>query len=281
MSFRRRRKKKDRRRFRGVYLLPNLITTASLFAGFYAIVAAMDGRFYSAAIAILVALVLDGLDGRVARMTKSTSDFGVQYDSLADLVVFGVAPALLVYLWALKGLPYKQFGWVAAFLFVVCGALRLARFNVQQGSMDPRYFNGLPIPAAATLVATSILFYYEIGEWAPERHVYILAMIYLLSFLMVSNVKYVSFKKMDLFQRHPFHSLVAAVLIFVVVATAPTIMGFLLMAAYVASGPISTFIYHRRAALTPKGEGETPPAKLTGSQGLDLGGGGEAQSRPD
>jgi CDP-diacylglycerol--serine O-phosphatidyltransferase len=273
MSIRRRRKKKDKRRFRGVYLLPNLITTGSLFAGFYAIVAAIDGRFHKAAIAILVSLVLDGLDGRIARITKSTSGFGLQYDSLADLVSFGVAPGILVYLWALK--PYHQFGWVAAFLFVVCGALRLARFNVQQGSMDPRYFNGLPIPAAATMIATAIIFYYQIGEWAPERHIYILAMIYLLSFLMVSNIKYMSFKKMELFRRHPFHTLVAVVLIFVVVATAPNIMGFLLMAAYVASGPISTYIYHRRSALASKAEVETPAPKLANPQGLDLGGGGE------
>ena len=273
MSIRRRRKKKDKRRFRGVFLLPNLITTGSLFAGFYAIVASIDGRFYAAAVAILVSLVLDGLDGRIARITKSTSGFGVQYDSLADLVAFGVAPGILVYLWALK--PYHQFGWVAAFLFVVCGALRLARFNVQQGSMDPRYFNGLPIPAAATMIATAIIFYYQIGEWAPERHIFILAMIYLLSFLMVSNIKYVSFKKMDLFRRHPFHTLVAVVLIFVVVATAPNIMGFLLMAAYVASGAISTYMYHRRSALASKGEGETPSPQLANPQGLDLGGGGE------
>jgi CDP-diacylglycerol---serine O-phosphatidyltransferase len=273
MSIRRKRKKRVRR-FRGVYLLPNLITTGSLFAGFYAIVAAMDGRFQAAAIAILVSLVLDGLDGRVARMTKSTSGFGVQYDSLADLVAFGVAPGLLVYLWALK--PYHQFGWVAAFLFVVCGALRLARFNVQQGSFDPRYFNGLPIPAAATMIATAILFYYEIGEWAPERHIYILVMIYLLSFLMVSNIKYVSFKKMELVQRRPFHSLVAVVLIFVVVATAPQIMGFLLMLAFVASGPVSTYLYHRRVAQAPKGEEEAQPSKLGNSQELNLDKGGEA-----
>jgi len=273
MSIRRRRKKKDKRRFRGVYLLPNLITTGSLFAGFYAIVASIDGRFHAAAVAILVSLVLDGLDGRIARMTKSTSGFGVQYDSLADLVAFGVAPGILVYLSALP--PYKQFGWVAAFLFVVCGALRLARFNVQQASLDPRYFNGLPIPAAATMIATAIIFYYQIGEWAPERHIYILVMIYLLSFLMVSNIKYMSFKQMELFRRHPFHTLVGMVLIFVVVATAPNIMGFLLMAAYVASGPISTYLYHRRSALAPKGEGETPPPQLANPQGLDLGEGGE------
>jgi len=274
MSFRRRRKKKDRRRFRGVYLLPNLITTGSLFAGFYAIVAAMDGRFYAAAWAILVSMILDGLDGRIARLTQTTSGFGVQYDSLADLVAFGVAPAILVYLWALK--DFKQFGWAAAFLFVVCGALRLARFNVQTGSIDPRYFNGLPIPAAAVMVASLVAFYTELGEFAPERSMFILVAIYVLSFLMVSNIKYISFKKVELFRRHPFHTLVGLVLIFVVVATAPNIMGFLLMLAYVASGPISTFIYHRRAALAAKGESETPLPKPTSSQGFDLGGGGEA-----
>jgi CDP-diacylglycerol--serine O-phosphatidyltransferase len=278
MSFRRRRKKKDRRRFRGVYLLPNLITTGSLFSGFYAIVASMDGRFYAAAWAILIAMILDGLDGRVARMTKTTSGFGVQYDSLADLVAFGVAPGIMTYLWALK--DFKQFGWAAAFLFVVCGALRLARFNVQQGTFDPRYFNGLPIPAAAVMVAASVAFYHQ-GDIAPQGSRFILGMMYVLSFLMVSNVKYISFKKVELFRRHPFHTLVGLVLIFVAVAAVPDVLGFVLMASYVASGPISTFMYHRREALTPKGEAETPHGKLTGSQGLDLGGGGEAQTRPD
>ncbi len=259
MAFRKRRRKRERRRFRGVFLIPNLITTGSLFAGFYAIAAAMDGRFHAAAWAIFIALVLDGLDGRIARLTKTTSGFGVQYDSLADLVSFGVAPALLVYLWALK--PYQQFGWVAAFLFVVCGALRLARFNVQQGSFDPRYFNGLPIPAAAMQIATAVAFYYEIGEWAPEKHIYILVMIYVLSFLMVSNVKYISFKKVELFRRHPFHTLVGLVLIFVVIAAAPNFMGFLVMVVYVASGPISTYMYYRHPAVTEKGEGDIPTPK--------------------
>jgi CDP-diacylglycerol--serine O-phosphatidyltransferase len=261
MAFRRRRKKRDRRRFRGVFLIPNLITTGALFSGFYAIVAAMDGRFHAAAWAIFIALVLDGLDGRIARLTHSTSGFGVQYDSLADLVSFGVAPALLVYLWALK--PYHQFGWVAAFLFVVCGALRLARFNVQQGSIDPRYFNGLPIPAAAMLIATSVAFYYEIGEWAPEKHIYILVTIYVLSFLMVSNVKYISFKKVELFRRHPFHTLVGLVLVFVVIAAAPDIMGFIAMVIYVSSGVISTIMYYRRPApaLAEKEEGDIPTPK--------------------
>jgi CDP-diacylglycerol--serine O-phosphatidyltransferase len=259
VAFRRRRKKRDRRRLRGVFLIPNLITTASLFAGFYAIVATIDGHYYHAAWAIFISMVLDGLDGRIARITSSTSGFGTQYDSLCDLVAFGVAPALLVYLWALK--PFKQFGWLAAFLYLACGALRLARFNVQQGSQDPRYFNGLPIPAAAMLVAASVAFYHQVGDWFPGKHIYILAMIYVLSFLMVSNIKYASFKKMEVFRRHPFQSLVGLVLLFVVVAAAPDIMGFVAMVLYVASGPLSTYMFYRRPSWTDKGEGEAPAPK--------------------
>ncbi len=259
MSFRRRRKRKDRRKFRGTYLIPNLITTASLFSGFFAIVSAIKGRYESAALAILVAMVLDGLDGRLARLTRTTSGFGVQYDSLADLVAFGVAPALMVYLWALQG--FGRFGWVAAFLFVACGALRLARFNVQTGSIDPRYFNGLPIPAAAAFVATGVLFYLHMGGWSSLRHVYVLVMIYVLSFLMVSNLKFFSFKKPDLFKRHPFQTLVAGVLIFVVVATEPYFMGFILAAAYVASGAISTYLYYSRPQVAEKIEEEIPSPK--------------------
>jgi len=270
MAFRRRRKKKDRKKFRGVYLLPNLITTASLFGGFLAIVFAIEGRFLAAAWAIFVSLILDGLDGRIARMTHSTSSFGVQYDSLSDLVAFGVAPALLVYLWALK--DYGRFGWVAAFLYVVCGALRLARFNVQVGSMDPRYFNGFPIPAAAMVVATTLGFYYRIGEWAFLRHTFILVMIYLLAFFMVSNIKFFSLKKWELFKRHPFQSLVAVVLFFVVVAVEPEIVGFFFMLTYLASGALSSYIYYRsrpeavpekapeETVATPEKPLEHPPA---------------------
>jgi CDP-diacylglycerol--serine O-phosphatidyltransferase len=261
MSLRKRRKKKDRRKFRGTFLIPNLITTGSLFAGFFAIVSSINGHFESAALAILAALVLDGLDGRLARLTQTTSGFGLQYDSLSDLVAFGVAPAIMVYLWALK--DFGRFGWVAAFLFVACGALRLARFNVQTGSIDPRYFNGLPIPAAATFVATSVLFYLTMGDWAYLRHVYVLVMIYVLSFLMVSNLKFFSFKKPDLFKRHPFQTLVALVLIFVVVATEPYLMGFILTAAYVASGFVSTYWYYSRKSVPVKAEEETPTPKLS------------------
>jgi CDP-diacylglycerol--serine O-phosphatidyltransferase len=263
MSFRKRRKRKDRRKFRGTYLIPNLITTASLFSGFYAIVSSINGRFEPAALAILVAMVLDGLDGRLARLTHTTSGFGIQYDSLADLVAFGVAPALLIYLWALK--DFGRFGWVAAFLFVACGALRLARFNVQTGSTDPRYFNGLPIPAAAAFVATGVLFYMSLGDWASLRHVSVLVTIYVLSFLMVSNLKFFSFKQPDLFKRHPFQTLVALVLIFVVVATEPYFMGFVLTAAYVASGVVSTYFYYSRPRVPEKTEEEIPSPKPTNS----------------
>jgi CDP-diacylglycerol---serine O-phosphatidyltransferase len=247
---RRRRKPRERRKFRGIYILPNLITTASLFAGFYAIIEAIHGNFEIAALGVLISLILDGLDGRIARMTHSSSNFGVQYDSLADLVAFGVAPALIVYFWALQ--PYGRYGWVAAFLFVVCGALRLARFNVQIGDIDPKYFNGLPIPAAATMVSTAILMYYELGEWAPTRHGLILFMIYVLSFLMVSNVKYYSFKKFELFQRKPFPVLVAVVLLFLVIAIEPKIMSCLAMAAYVISGPVLTLVLLWRRRKEPE-----------------------------
>jgi len=256
---RRKKRNKERRKFRGIYILPNLITTGSLFSGFYAVVEAINHRFEVAALAILVALLLDGLDGRVARITHSASNFGVQYDSLADLVAFGVAPAVLVYLWALQ--PYGRFGWIAAFLFVVCGALRLARFNVQVGSFDPRYFNGLPIPAAATMVATAILLYYDLGEWAPSRHIFILIMIYLLSFFMVSNIKFYSFKKFDLFRRKPFHVLVGAVLVFIVVALAPYAMGFLLMTGYVVSGPVGTLLLLPRKGETKLDDSEATEVK--------------------
>lgn len=259
MALKKRRKKKDRRKFRGTYLIPNLITTGCLFAGFYAIVSAINGRFESAALAILVALVLDGLDGRLARLTQTTSGFGLQYDSLSDLVAFGVAPALLVYLWALQG--FGRFGWVAAFLFVACGALRLARFNVQTGSIDPRYFNGLPIPAAATFVATGVLFALHVGDWTQLRHVFVLVTIYVLSFLMVSNLRFFSFKKPDLFKRYPFQTLVSGVLIFVVVATEPYVMGFVLAAAYVCSGGVSTYLYFSKRPAPEKAEEESPTPK--------------------
>lgn len=222
---------------RGVYLLPNLFTTGNLLSGFYAVIAVFNADYVSAAIAILVATVFDSLDGRVARMTKTTSKFGVEYDSLADLVSFGVAPGLLIYSWALTN--YGRIGWVAAFLFVACGALRLARFNVQAGTVESRYFVGLPIPAAAGLLAATVLFDDHILRLGAEmKPLLIVVMTYVLAFLMVSNIRYWSFKGVQLRDRRPFQMLVAAVLVVMVVTAAPQVMLFALFALYAASGVV-------------------------------------------
>lgn len=229
---------------KGVYLLPNLITSASLFGGFYSIIAALDGQFENAAIAILVSAVLDGLDGRVARLTGSTSKFGVEYDSLADLVAFGLAPGILIFTWALR--PFGRYGWLAAFLYVVCGALRLARFNVQITTIESKRFNGLPIPAAAAMVCATVLLFFYIGKGEElTRHITVLVLIYALAFLMISNVKYYSFKQLNLSQRMPFRLLVGLILLFLAVAAQPNIMLFLLIFGYVISGPITTFLDYR------------------------------------
>jgi CDP-diacylglycerol--serine O-phosphatidyltransferase len=231
---RKNKKRKDPRR--GIYVLPNLVTTASLFCGFYALIAAISGNYYQAALSVLAAAVLDGLDGRIARMTQTTSAFGVQYDSLSDLIAFGLAPAVLVFLWALK--PFNRFGWMAAFLYLVCGALRLARFNVQTGQVSSNFFVGLPIPAAATIVATTILFIYQMGGTGSTGYLIVLIMIYVLSFLMVSNIPYYSFKGLKLAERRSFNFLVAVVLIFVLVALEPYVVLSVGILGYVLSGPI-------------------------------------------
>jgi CDP-diacylglycerol--serine O-phosphatidyltransferase len=230
-----RRKRPPRKRKKTIYVLPNFITTASMFCGFVAIISSVQGRFEHAAMAILIATVFDSVDGRIARLTNTVSHFGSQYDSLADLVSFGVAPAVVAYLWALE--PYGRFGWLAAFLFTVCGALRLARFNVQKGSIDPSYFVGLPIPAAAFLIAATVLL-------SPDLYVRLegqqpfLVMMYALSFLMVSTIKYFSFKNLNFLHKKSLNSLVAVILVSVVVAAKPHIMLWLIMFAYVISGPL-------------------------------------------
>jgi CDP-diacylglycerol--serine O-phosphatidyltransferase len=221
---------------KGIYILPNLFTTGSLFAGFYGMVASMGGEYKTAAIWILVSSVFDGLDGKVARATGTTSKFGVEYDSLADLVAFGVAPGLLMYSWALK--PFGRLGWLAAFLFVVCGALRLARFNVQVDTVESKRFVGLPIPAAASMVSSTVLLFYHFGWPSSYKKLAILALIYFLAFLMVSNVKYYSFKDPEMIKRQPFGFLVGAVVLLTVVAAEPALMMFTLFICYVASGPI-------------------------------------------
>ena len=220
----------------GIYLVPNLLTTGNLFSGFYAIVAVFNANYLHAALAILIAMAFDFLDGKSARLTKTTSRFGVEYDSLADLVSFGVAPGILIYSWALS--HFGRAGWVAAFLFVVCGALRLARFNVQSGSGESKYFLGLPIPAAAGVIASLVVLDLHILRLGSEiKPFLILGFIYGLAFLMVSTFRYRSFKDFHLGNRKPFHVLVSAVLGIIVLAAAPQVMLFALFAGYALSGP--------------------------------------------
>ncbi len=242
------RQKKERKKIdtmhKGIYILPNLFTSASLFCGFYSMLRTLQEDFYSAAILILVAGLLDGLDGKIARFTNTTSRFGVEYDSLSDVIAFGVAPGLLVFSWALE--PFGRLGWLAAFLFVVCGALRLGRYNVQVTTVENRYFSGLPIPAAAGLIATVILVYYKLGDTGTSRHFVILVATYLLAFLMVSTVKYYGFKDIELFRRKPFRWLVIAILVIIAMAYEPEYALFGLILIYVVSGPVLTFILLRR-----------------------------------
>lgn len=243
---------------KGVYLLPNLITSASLFGGFYSIIASLDGHFERAAIAIFISAILDGLDGRIARLTGSSSKFGVEYDSLADLIAFGLAPGVLIFTWALR--PFGRYGWLAAFLYVVCGALRLARFNVQITTIESKRFNGLPIPAAAALVCTIVLMFFYLGRGEEmAKHITVLILVYALAFLMISNVKYYSFKEFNLSQRMPFRLLVGLIFLLIVVAAEPTVMLFILTLGYVISGPITTLIDRRkRVSLKQKGDKKEP-----------------------
>ncbi len=249
MARRRRRKNKRSRRERlrrGIYVLPNLITTMSLCAGFYSIVCSLRANFYWASVAIMISLLLDALDGRVARAAKATSRFGVEYDSLADLVAFGVAPAVLALQWALGSLG--RLGWMVAFLFVACGAMRLARFNVQAGKEGPKNFVGLPIPGAAAMIALTVLFLHRLGMNTPPNAWPILGAMFLLAFLMVSTVPYLSFKEMGLSSVKSFNWLMIGVLVFMLVVVVPVVMGFVLMASYVVLSPLAAGYLARKSA---------------------------------
>ena len=242
-------KKKKLRR--GIFILPNIFTSLNLFCGFFSIIASIDGKFITAAVAIIVAGVFDWLDGKIARATNTTSKFGVEYDSLADLISFGLAPGLMMYLWVLK--PLGRIGWLAAFLFMACGTLRLARFNTQVGTINNDHFVGLPIPASAGMNAVTVLLCLDLGIGNNVNPIIILIMLYVLSFLMVSTIRYNSFKKPELFKKMNFNVLVATILILIFIAAQPSIALFLLGVAYVTSGPFS-FVWHYRKIRQKKAE---------------------------
>jgi len=236
------KKRKKGKPSKGMYLLPNFLTSLSLLSGFYAIIAAMDRRFTYAAIAIFISAIFDMLDGRVARMTNSSSRFGVEYDSLSDVIAFGVAPAVLAYLWALKS--YGKFGWLAAFLFMACGALRLARVHIPVATGQKKHFLGLPIPAGAATIAGIVLFYSWIGYKGGLKTVVMPIVIYCLALLMVSKFRYISFKDMGFVRARPFMSTVGVILLLVIVLTEPYLTLFVATSAYAISGPIYTLILH-------------------------------------
>ena len=246
---------------RGIFLLPNLFTTAALFAGFYAIVAAMGGRFEAAAVAIYVAMVLDGADGRIARLTNTQSAFGAEYDSLSDVVSFGLAPALVVYEWSLAGMG--KLGWLAAFFYAAAAALRLARFNTQIGTADKRYFQGLPCPAAAAVVAGLVWFATDYAVVGAELVAVTFIATGATGALMVSNIRYYSFKDLDLRGRVPFMAILLVVVLFVFVSSDPPLVLFSASLLYAVSGPVLTLLRirkrraERRVALLPdEGGGE-------------------------
>ena len=244
-------------RGRGIYLLPNLFTTSALFGGFYAIVASIHGHFEAAAIAIFAAMVLDGLDGRIARMTNTQSAFGAEYDSLADVVSFGVAPAILAYEWLLHEIG--KLGFLVAFVYVSAAALRLARFNAQASSGDKKYFKGLPSPASAAVVAG---FIWCGDTYGFQGHGLVVALTFLVTLacgaLMVSNIRYYSFKDLDLRSRVPFVRVLAMVLGFGFVSLNPPAMLLLGFLTYAAAGPVLTLnqLQSRRRARRRASAGE-------------------------
>jgi len=247
-----RRLLKNRVRRRGIYLLPNLFTTAALFAGFYAIVQAMNANFDQAAVAIFVAMVLDGLDGRVARMTRTQSAFGAEFDSLADMVSFGAAPALVIYEWALRDLG--KLGWIAAFVYVAGAALRLARFNTLLEVADKRWFQGLPSPSAAAVVAGFVWIIDDLGYNPADLRWVAWAVTLFAGLTMVSNLKYYSFKAINLRKSVPFVAIFVIVLVLALLSYQPAIVLFAAFVAYGLSGyGVSTWMLLRERRVRAAG----------------------------
>ena len=234
---------------RGIYLLPNMVTTAGLFSGFYAIVAAMNGRFEAAAIAIFIAMVMDGLDGRVARLTNTQSDFGVQYDSLSDMVCFGLAPALVMYEWSLRymvSVGWAKLGWLAAFIYAASAALRLARFNAQVATAEKSYFRGLPSPSAAGVLAGLVWAATDFGL-EGEALVYLAFVLTVsMGLLMVSNIRYYSFKEFGFKNRVSFVAILAVVLVYAFASIDPPKVLFIAFLGYSIFGIIYTLVGIRK-----------------------------------
>ena len=249
----------DKPRRRGIYFLPNLFTTAALFSGFYAIIAATQAKFEAAAIAIFVAMILDGLDGRVARWTNTQSDFGAEYDSLSDMVSFGLAPALVMYEWCLHTLG--KLGWMAAFIYAAAAALRLARFNTQVGVADKRYFQGLPSPSAAAIVTGFVWVSYNNELNANTLNLVALVLTVVAGILMVSNVRYHSFKGVDFRSKVPFVVVVAVMLGLAVLNSDPPLVLFALFLIYALSGPVMTLWQLQHKRHLRKGGAPHPPHK--------------------
>lgn len=248
----------SKRRRRSIYLLPNLITTAALFAGFYGIVAATQGKFEQASVAIFIAMIMDALDGRVARMTNTQSEFGAEYDSLADMASFGLAPALVMYEWSLSSLinaswHWGKLGWLAAFLYVASAALRLARFNTKASNTDKRYFQGLPSPAAAAVVVGFVWACYDNQIDGAAVAMLSLPVIVFAGLMMVSNVSYYSFKDIDFHNKVPFVAMLIVVLIFVFASIDPPIMLFSCFMLYAISGPLLSITrrFRKRGRVEP------------------------------
>ncbi len=242
-------------RKKGIHILPSLFTTGNVFCGFYAFVAVLNEQFYFAAWAIVAGMIFDGLDGRIARLTKTTSAFGEQYDSLADIITFGMAPALLAYSWVLK--PFGRLGWMAAFLFLLCAALRLARFNVTKPEIRSEHFIGLPSPASAVVIASIVIAFEDL--FATRMNPFIMVMVvYALAFLMVSNIKYPAFKQFDFKKRVVFSRFLFVILFIYVLATIPRVALFILGITYAIIGPIGLLLKNKKLA-AESGETSPPP----------------------
>ena len=243
-------------RKKGIHILPSLFTTGNVFCGFYAFVAVLNEQFYFAAWAIVAGMIFDGLDGRIARLTKTTSAFGEQYDSLADIITFGMAPALLAYSWVLK--PFGRLGWMAAFLFLLCAALRLARFNVTKPEIRSEHFIGLPSPASAVVIASIVIAFEDL--FATRMNPFIMVMVvYALAFLMVSNIKYPAFKQFDFKKRVVFSRFLFVILFIYVLATIPRVALFILGITYAIIGPIGLLIKNKKLAAESN---ETSPPRV-------------------